>query len=367
MKIENLKKVFMALFVGAVLCAVLRDFIKNINVILALVQFVGFIVAILMVFFHKEIIDEVKKRASECKKECRAIDEKAAIEKDKATNRAVSKVMHKDMPAFLTPTQERQLSQFITEVCIAIGKYDIDKAVPVCKKRQELYHNAFIERQSVPFEVKAKNGDTFIIGARVYPIGFNLKGCVCPEDIKMLDECYEKKPLPQEPAKGKKKRSRRNDRKIKKLRELRKIRKNATGIIINGKEYQRPDLDIAAKQWVLDNKKRILSHNSVTNNRRLEEKMTKKELFFFVPDVIFPKDSEFRTVVFRKLQDMNIVEQYKKVSGGYQILLKKSAYEKVAKKSHEANAPMLSESTEPLRKGYKVGTDGNMTFDASTL
>ena len=95
--------------------------------------------------------------------------------------------------------------------------------------------------------------------------------------------------------------------------------------------------------------------------------MTKKELFFFVPDVIFPKDSEFRTVVFRKLQDMNIVEQYKKVSGGYQILLKKSAYEKVAKKSHEANAPMLSESTEPLRKGYKVGTDGNMTFDASTL
>lgn len=367
MKIENLKKVFVALFVGAVLCAVLRDFIMNINIILALVQFVGFIVAVLMIFFHKEIIEEVKKRANECKKECRKIDEKEAAEKDRATNSAVSKVMHKGIPAFLTPTQERQLSQFITEVCIAIGKYDVDKTEPVCKKRQELYHNAFVERQSVPFKVKAKNGNTFIIGARVYPIGFNLKGCVCPEDIKMLDENYEKKPVTQEPVKEKKKRGRRNDRRIKKLRELRKVRKNATGIIINGKEYQRPDLDIAAKQWVLDNKKRVLGYNKVTNNRRLEEKMTKKELFFFVPDVVFPKDNEFRAVVLRKLQDMNIVERYKKTSGGYQILLKKSAYEKVAKRFHEANAPMLSESTEPLRKGYKVGTDGNMSFDARTL
>lgn len=288
-----LKSSFLILIIVSNIGGLLYYFFKLLPLSLLFLGFLLIFVAVVVLVNREEISKSTKEKKIK-KEEERKMNQKRLEEE---TENNIKNLRFHNMPSELNDAQLKKVMDFYDNTRKYLVKnYRVTDIRFPNLTNKEMYTLVFLNNESIDITM-------FADGNPVTLCIVNGKDFLNEEVLNNY-----KKEFVQEPSSHKKPTSNR----VKRLRKQRKMSNNST-VVKNGKEYQPPNYDFIAKEWINENMKLL---NMMANDDALKSMKKKNAL---ITEDRLPKDKSVWKIIGVKLKADDEIDYFKIEPNGLRI------------------------------------------------
>lgn len=271
---------------------------------ISLYLFILLLIPVSFVFYIKkdEIMEDIKEKKEEKEKQ----RQKIIDEEKRTTDASIKTIRYANVPKKLTHEQYEKYRKFYNDVKDYINKtYNLSIYKVPFLTLEENFTFIFLNKECVEISVWGK-GKIITLYVKDSDNGPVIENEYLLEDYKVSDEEITQI---QKNLKTKKHTS----NKVKRLRKQRKLANTTDVVIKKGKEYQPPNYDFIAKEWIIANMKLL---NIMATDDSLKN-MKKKNVL--IPEDKLPSDKNTWKVIGVKLKADDEIDSFNVEQKGLRI------------------------------------------------